>query len=49
VDAVLGKDKVIAPATVGQQAAIGGHMATLSFRREKKVIWDAGRNNYRFV
>src|SRR5437773_540458 len=32
VDAMQGKAKVIAPPVVGQQAAISGHMATLSLR-----------------
>ncbi|NUN01644.1 MAG: Gfo/Idh/MocA family oxidoreductase [Bryobacteraceae bacterium] len=47
--AVLGKEKAIAPVEVGQQAAIGGHMATLSFRRDKKILWDDKTNKYRFV
>ena len=36
---------------VGQQAAISGHMATLSFRNNKKVIWDenAGQVSFRLV
>ena len=47
--AVLGKEKVIAPPTVGQQAAISGHMATLSFKNQKKVVWDDPASNYHFV
>ncbi|MCZ2077603.1 MAG: Gfo/Idh/MocA family oxidoreductase [Bryobacterales bacterium] len=47
--AVLGKEKAIAPVEVGQQAAISGHMATLSFRRGKKILWDDKTNKYRFV
>ncbi|HEU0141806.1 MAG TPA: Gfo/Idh/MocA family oxidoreductase [Bryobacteraceae bacterium] len=47
--AVLGKEKAIAPAEIGQQAAIGGHMATLSFKRGKKILWDDKTNKYRFV
>ncbi|HTS67224.1 MAG TPA: Gfo/Idh/MocA family oxidoreductase [Candidatus Acidoferrales bacterium] len=47
--AVLGKEKVIAPPTVGQQAAISGHMATLSFKNQKKVVWDDPAGNYHFV
>ena len=38
--AVLGKEKAIAPARAGQIAAIPGHMATQSFKRNKKVYWD---------
>jgi predicted dehydrogenase len=49
IQAVLGNEKVIAPPTVGQQAAISGHMATLSFKNQKKILWDEGENTYRFV
>ena len=41
-----GSEKVIAPPTIGQAAAIGGHMATLSFRNQKRVIWDQSANRY---
>ncbi len=47
--AVLGKEKAIAPVEVGQQAAISGHMATMSFKRGKKILWDDKTNKYRFV
>ena len=40
IEAVQGKAKVIADPIIGQQAAISGHMATLSFRNNKKIIWD---------
>jgi predicted dehydrogenase len=49
VQAVLGKEKVIAPPEVGQQAAISGHMATLSYKNQKKVVWDAAASKYHFV
>jgi predicted dehydrogenase len=49
IQAVLGNEKAIAPPTVGQQAAISGHMATLSFRHQKKVIWDDAAGSYSFV
>ncbi|MDX1983274.1 MAG: Gfo/Idh/MocA family oxidoreductase [Bryobacteraceae bacterium] len=49
LDAIRGKAKLIAPIQVGQQAAIGGHMATLSFRNNKKVLWDERTNKYRFA
>ena len=35
--------------TVGQQAAISGHMATLSFKNQKKILWDEAANTYHFV
>jgi hypothetical protein len=40
---------VIAPPTVGQQAAITGHMATLSYKNQKKVFWDEGAKKYHFA
>jgi predicted dehydrogenase len=47
--AVLGKENVIAPPPVGQQAAISGHMATLSFKNQKKIVWDEAGNKYHFA
>ena len=49
LDAVRGKGKVIAPVEIGQQAAISGHMATLSFKNSKKIIWDEQKASYHFV
>ena len=49
IEACRGNGKVIAPPTVGQQAAISGHLATLSYRHGKKVIWDDGTRKYRFA
>jgi predicted dehydrogenase len=49
IQAIQGKEKVIAPPTAGQQAAISGHMATLSFKHQKKIVWDEAGNKYRFV
>lgn len=46
LEAIRGKEKVIAPVEIGQQAAISGHMATLSYRSSKKVLWN---NNTRSV
>jgi len=46
IRSVQGSEKVIAPPTIGQEAAIGGHMATLSFRNQKRVIWDQSANRY---
>ena len=36
INAVLGKEQVIAPPDVGQQAAISGHMATLAYKRTRR-------------
>jgi len=49
IQSVLGNEKPIAPPTVGQQAAISGHMATLSFKNQKKILWDEAANTYHFV
>jgi len=49
IEAVRGNGTVIAPPTVGQQAAISGHMATLSFKHQKKVLWDEKGDKYQFV
>jgi hypothetical protein len=47
IEAMAGKAKVIAPTRVGQEAAISGHMATLSLRNNKKVMWDNQARKYR--
>jgi predicted dehydrogenase len=49
IQSVLGKEKPIAPPPVGQQAAISGHMATISFKNQKKVIWDEAAAKYHFA
>ncbi len=49
LEAIRGKEKLIAPVQVGQQAAISGHMATLSLRKQKKCVWDERKNTYSFV
>jgi len=49
IEAVRGNGSVIAPPTVGQQAAISGHMATLSFKNQKKIFWDEKTEKYRFA
>jgi predicted dehydrogenase len=49
IASIQGKEKPIAPPPVGQQAAISGHMATLSFKNQKKVIWDEAANKHHFA
>jgi predicted dehydrogenase len=49
IQSVKGNEKPIAPPVVGQQAAISGHMATLSFKNQKKVVWDEATNKYHFA
>jgi predicted dehydrogenase len=46
---VQGKEQVIAPTRMGQQAAIGGHLATLSFKNQKKVLWDEAAEKCSFA
>jgi predicted dehydrogenase len=49
IQSVLGKEQPIAPPPVGQQAAISGHMATLAYKNQKKVVWDEALNKYHFA
>lgn len=49
LESIRGKAKLVAPVEIGQQAAISGHMATLSFRNNKKILWDEKTGKYRFV
>ena len=49
IESIKGNEKPIAPPSVGQQAAISGHMATLSFKNQKKIIWDETANKYHFA
>ena len=49
IQAILGKEQVIAPPTIGQQAAISGHMATLAYKNQKRVLWDDAAKKVRFA
>ena len=49
IQSVLGKEQPIAPPPVGQQAAISGHMATLSYKNQKKAVWDEAAQKVRFA
>jgi predicted dehydrogenase len=49
IEGIRGEAKVIAPVSVGQEAAISGHMATLSFKNNKKIVWDDSSRKYHFV
>lgn len=49
LQSIRGKEKLVAPVQVGQQAAVSGHLATLSFRNNKKVLWDDKTQKYRFA
>jgi predicted dehydrogenase len=49
LDSVGGDGQVIAPPKLGQQAAIGGHLANISFKNGKKVMWDESTQKYSFA
>jgi hypothetical protein len=49
VNSVLGKEKPISPPTVGQEAAIGGHMATLAYKNRRMATWDGAARKVNFV
>jgi hypothetical protein len=49
VTSAMGNQQPIAPIHVGQQAAICGHMATLSFKAGKKILWHDETQSYTFV
>jgi predicted dehydrogenase len=49
IAAIEGKEKVIADPEVGQQAAIGGHMATLSYKQGRKALWDERGRKVKFA
>ena len=49
IESIRGNEQVIAPPPVGQQAAISGHMATLSYKNQKKIVWDEPGRKYHFV
>ncbi len=47
--AIRGQAQLVAPVQTGQEAAISGHMATLSYRKSKKILWDNEARKYSFV
>ena len=49
VQAMHGKEQLIAPVEIGQQAAVTGHLATLSLRNNKKAVWDNQARRYSFI
>jgi predicted dehydrogenase len=49
IASIKGTEKPIAPPPIGQQAAIGGHMATIAYKNRKMVLWDAANKKYTFV
>ena len=49
IASIKGTEKPIAPPPVGQEAAIGGHLATLSYKNKKRIVWDAATKKYSFT
>jgi predicted dehydrogenase len=49
IASVKGTEKPIAPPPIGQQAAIGGHMATMAYKNKKMVVWDAASKSAKFL
>lgn len=47
LDAIDGKAELTTPPKMGQQAAIGGHLATMSYKTGKKILWDEKTQKYR--
>jgi len=47
IEAVKYNKPLNCDARLGHEAAVTGHLATLSFRRDKKVFWDSARQQYR--
>ena len=48
IETVQGKAKIVADPIIGQQAAISGHLATLSYKNNKKVYWDEKTRKLRY-
>ncbi len=49
IDAIKHNAPLNCDAQTGHEAAVTGHLATLSLRNEKKVYWDQQNGKYRFV
>ncbi len=49
IDAVKYGKPLNCDAQTGHEAAVTGHLATMSLRREKKIYWDHATQKYRFA
>ena len=47
MESIQGKATLTTPPKMGQQAAIGGHLATMSLKTNKKILWDERTQKYR--
>ena len=49
IASIKGTEKPIAPPTIGQEAAIGGHMATMAYRNKRIAAWDGNTRSARLT
>lgn len=49
IDAVKFGKPLNCDGQLGHEAAVTGHLATMSLRREKKILWDHANQKYRFA
>jgi hypothetical protein len=49
IDAIKSNAPLACDAQIGHEAAITGHLATLSYRNEQKVFWDQEQGRYHFA
>jgi predicted dehydrogenase len=49
IQSIQGAEKPITPPPVGQEGVIGGHMATMSYKARKMVVWDETGRKARLV
>lgn len=46
LNAIEGKEKLLAPVQAGYEAAIPGFLSVMSYRQGKKFLWDAAKDKY---
>ncbi len=49
IDAIKSGTPLNCPAEIGHEAAVTGHLATLSYRHEQKAFWDQEQGRYHFA
>ena len=49
IDAIKSGTPLNCPAQIGHEAAVTGHLATLSYRHEQKIFWDQEQGRYHFA
>jgi hypothetical protein len=49
IDAIKNNAPLACDAQIGHEAAVTGHLATLSYRNEQKVFWDQEQGRYHFA